>query len=232
MGANSLFRYGRRRNQSYAWSFELVFLLALVLGTALLFFIDSRLAPTILAYAEARARTIATDAINAAVNDKIAISIRYEDLVDFRQDNQGRVVAVRLNTGEINRLASQTTIQVQNSLRSISEDRIRIPLGQALGSQILAGLGPWITVRMKPLGTVQSTVIDRFEQAGINQSRHKIYLQVTATIQVVVPMMSTNVVVTSEVPIAENIILGEVPQVYVGSGTQATIDVPTGIPVR
>ena len=226
MRLKSVSGFGPRRRRSQTWNIELIVLVVFVLGAALLFVIDTRLSPTILAYAEARARTIATDAINAAVNDKIAISIRYEDLVDFRQDNQGRIVAVRLNTGEINRLASQTTLQVQNSLRSISEDRIKIPLGQALGSQILANLGPWITVRMKPLGTVQSTVIDQFEQAGINQSRHKIYLQVTATIQVVIPMVSTILEVTSEVPIAESIILGEVPEVYVGSGDGSTIEVP------
>ncbi|NLU40897.1 MAG: sporulation protein YunB [Firmicutes bacterium] len=209
--------FNRRRRAVRAWNIETVILVALlVFGTAL-FVIDVRLRPTILAYAEARALTIATDAINSAVNDKIAISIKYEDLIDYRQDNQGRIVAMRLNTGEINRLASQTTIQVQSTLRSISEDRIRIPLGQALGSQILANYGPWITVRIKPLGTVQSTVVDKFEQAGINQSRHKIYLEVTATIQVVIPLVSSTVVVTSEVPIAENIILGEVPEVYVGS---------------
>lgn len=216
---------GHRHHQLL--NIELIVLVALLLGAALLFFIDARLSPTILAYAEARARTIATDAINAAVNDKIAISIKYEDLVDYRQDNQGRIVAVSLNTGEINRLASQTTIQVQSTLRSISEDRIRIPLGQALGTQILANQGPWITVRMKPLGTVQSTVIDRFEQAGINQSRHKIYLEVTATIQVVIPLVSTVVEVKSEVPIAEHIILGEVPQVYVGSEAGAGLVLPT-----
>lgn len=217
MRQNSRRRPARGRRPLRAWNIEIIILIALlVFGTAL-FVIDVRLRPTILAYAEARARTIATDAINTAINDKIAISIKYEDLIDYRQDNQGRVVAVRLNTGEINRLASQTTIQVQSTLRSISEDRVKIPLGQALGSQILANYGPWITVRMKPLGTVQSTVVDTFEQAGINQSRHKIYLEVTAMIQVVIPLVSTTVVVKSEVPIAENIILGEVPEVYVGS---------------
>lgn len=188
----------------------------LAFGLTLFIIVDQRLKPTLLQIAEARATVIATQAINRAVNERISRTMKYEDLYMVRTDNRGRVVLMQPNTGEINRLASDTTIQVQEVLRSVSEEKIRVPLGQVFGSQLLASLGPWIAVRVVPIGTVETAVLDRFEAMGINQSRHKVYMQVKASVKIVVPLVSSYVQVRTELPIAEGLILGEVPQVYFG----------------
>lgn len=182
---------------------------------ALIVIVDARLAPALTQMAEAKAMVIATEAINNAVNKNIALSIRYEDLMAFKLDGHGNVVAVQPNTGEINRLASETTLQVQNTLAQVKRAKISIPLGQVFGTQVLATLGPQIPVNVVPIGTVTSKVVDTFETAGINQIRHRISVEIETMVRVVVPLSMRYVKVKTEVPITEAVLLGEVPQVYV-----------------
>ncbi|MBO8126832.1 MAG: sporulation protein YunB [Firmicutes bacterium] len=191
-----------------------ILIVFLFLAAVVFVIVDYRLKPTLLKIAEARANMIATSVINRAIHEKVARTMRYEDLYSIRQDNRGRVVLMQPNTGEINRLAAEATIQIQEALKNISEERIRIPLGQALGSHLLASMGPWISVRIVPIGFIEVDVTDHFEECGINQTRHKLYLDVTVGIKIVVPLVSDNVLVNAKLPISEGIILGDVPEVY------------------
>lgn len=187
--------------------------------------VEKRLRPTLQEIATAKARLIATDAINSVVYRRIASTVRWEDLYGFRTDAAGRVVMVQPNTAEIDRLTADTTVAIQDALKRVEDQRIRIPLGQALGSQLLANVGPRIAVSVVPIGTVRSSVRSNFEQAGINQVRHRVYLDVVATVRIVVPLVSNDVQVETQVPLIEAVIMGEVPEVYVTVPTQ---DLPAG----
>ncbi|NLW59084.1 MAG: sporulation protein YunB [Firmicutes bacterium] len=186
-------------------------------------FADHQLRPVIQAKAEAQARVLATTSINQAIREKVAKNIRYEDLISVKVDNRGRVVLMQPNTGEINRLASDATITVQQLMKN-TKDKIYLPLGQLLGSQLLAGRGPDVPIVIVPVGTVESRVYDVFEEAGINQTRHKIYLEVKTMVRVVVPLLRSHVEIRAEVPLTEAIIMGEVPQVYFGG--QPVVSIP------
>ena len=83
-----------------------------------------------------------------------------------------------------------------------------------LGSQLLANYGPRIKVSIYPLGTVRTSVFDKFEAAGINQTRHQIYLDIETQVQVVVPLVSSEVTVSTQVPITDTVIVGPVPSFY------------------
>lgn len=210
-GKSLLARRGRIR-------LSLRFALFLAFAGLLLGFImvDQRLRPTLLQIAEAKARVLATEAINEAVSQKVAGSIKWENLYALTPDSRGKVVMIQPNTAEIDRLTSDVAMHIQRALKEIDQTKIRIPLGQVFGSQILANVGPRITISVVPLGTVKTKITSKFEEAGINQIRHKIYLNVTAHIKIVVPLVSSDIEVTNEVPITEVIVMGEVPQVYFG----------------
>ena len=83
---------------------------------------------------------------------------------------------------------------------------------------MLSGLGPEIPVRVQPIGVVTSFIEDSFDVAGINQIRHRIFVTVTATIKMVVPFVNRQVRISSKVPLVEAVVMGEVPNIYVGSG--------------
>ncbi len=191
--------------------------LILLLLVAIMIFaiIDWRLRPTLHQLATAKARVLATEAVTSAIALEIAEGIRWEDLYALRPDSAGKVVLVQPNTGEIDRLTSKVTLRVQEYLSKISDTKIRIPLGQILGTHVLANVGPRITISITPIGTVTTKILSDFEQAGINQIRHKIYLEVTAHMQVIVPMVMATDDIVAQVPITEVLIMGDVPETYI-----------------
>lgn len=177
--------------------------------------VEAHLKPTLLVIAETKATFIATQSINQVINDRVNLDINPQTLMNVTLDSRGRVVLIQPNTMEFNRIAADTTIKVQDILKGIGEEKIDIPMGQILGSQLLASIGPNITVTVIPIGTVQVKVIDKFEQAGINQTRHMIYLIATTQIRIVVPLVSKSISVDTQMPIAEYVVVGDVPSTYV-----------------
>lgn len=177
--------------------------------------VENHLKPTLLAFAEAKAVQMATQTINNVINEKVSQDIDPQKLVNVKLDSRGRVVFIQPNTLEFNRLAADTTIKVQDALNLLVEQQIYIPVGQVFGSQLLASWGPKIVVTIIPIGTVQVKVVDKFEQAGINQTRHMVYLFATTNVRIVVPLVSSTVNVNTQVPIAEYVVVGEVPSTYV-----------------
>lgn len=196
------------------------FLSLLVLGLFLLslsltvWTIDARLRPTLRALALAKAKATATLSVNRAVANGEARAIKYQDLIAVKADQQGRPVLLQPNTGELNRLAARITLDVQESLSRLRRTKVRIPVGQVLGSQIFGTWGPEIGVGILPVGTVTGQIVDSFSVAGINQTRHRISVRIAAEIKVVVPLVTATARIRTDVPLAEAIIMGEVPRVY------------------
>ena len=166
-------------------------------------FIENNLRPTLMAIAEARAKIIAFDSINKAINEKVAQEIRYDDLIKVEKDRDGKIAMTQINTMEVNRIQAETVRRVQGTLQKIEGEVVNIPLGQVLGSQILAYHGPKIPITLVPIGTVHVDISHSFKEAGINQTRHKIYLEVYSDVQFVVPFISAEREVMTAVPIAE-----------------------------
>jgi sporulation protein YunB len=183
---------------------------------ALLWYADFVMRPALYEIARVRAVKIATEAIHQAVIKKVADSgIHYDDLINIHKDSQGKVVLMQADTIRLNQLSSQVTLTVQDTLNKIRDEDVRIPLGQLSGIYALANLGPGIKVSILPVGTVKVDLNDKFETAGINQTRHSIYLRFETEVRIVIPLKSGESKVVTEVPFSESIIVGEVPGTYV-----------------
>jgi sporulation protein YunB len=188
-------------------------------------FVDAKLKSSILEIARSKAQISGMEAINKVINDKIVAQIEYKDIVYIHKDNNGKIVLIQPNTIKLNQIMANTVIEVTGSLNQMSADSFYVPLGQLTGSKILAGYGPRIKVKTIPVGQVTVDVLDKFDQAGINQTRHMIYLRVTSKIKVAVPFMDREVKVISTIPLAETIIIGEVPDTYVNfNGTKEMLN--------
>lgn len=213
-------RRGRRIRPGFSRRQKVVLRVYLIVGIvfflvgSLLVTAERRLKPSFLEIARMRAQQVATEMLNRAINEKIAQSIRYQDLVRIERNSEKGIAIVEQNTGEISRLLTDVTLEVQNALNTLAEEPIQIPLGQVFGSELLAAMGPRVTVKVVPVGTVELQVVDRVESVGINQTRHKIYVVVETTIKIVIPLLSSNVSVRTEVPLTDFSIVGEVPQFY------------------
>jgi len=210
MGVNALVLFVRRNLKTNITAFFITFVLVVFI---LFIIIERNISPTLLAIAEARARLIATEAINEAIKNKIANNVSYKDMITIHKNINGEVTLIQINAVEVNRIESETALYISQALRKITMGGIAIPLGQVTGSQILANFGPRIKVSIIPVGTVEVDISEAFEEAGINQTRHKIFLAIKTWVKIVVPMVSSNVQVSTHIPIAETIIVGNVPNV-------------------
>lgn len=200
----------RKKNGWLRWLILVVLLL-----TAAVIAMEQNLSQTLLDMAFARAYSMAVETINRAVKQAMAQGVTYEELIDAQMDAQGRVSMLRANTMRMNELASQTALLAERELGSAENQVVEIPLGAALGVSFLSGFGPRLEVQILPVGAVHTSFDTEFETAGINQTRHKIFLNLRATVSLIVPTGSQLVEVTSTVPIAESIIVGEVPDSFV-----------------
>ena len=200
----------RNKSGGMRWLILLVLLL-----TAAVIAMEQNLSQTMLDMAFARAYSMAVETINRAVKQAMGQGVAYEELIDAQMDAQGRVSMLRANTMRMNELASQTALLAERELGSAENQVVEIPLGAALGVSFLSGFGPRLEVQILPVGAVHTSFDTEFETAGINQTRHKIFLNLRATVSLIVPTGSQLVEVTSTVPIAESIIVGEVPESFV-----------------
>jgi sporulation protein YunB len=200
----------RRIRISKKW----IALLLLVIIVIAYVLIDNAVKPTILSISEARLRAIAVNAMNAAVQETIGDGMNYTDLINIEKDDTGQIMLVRANAALMNSLAADTAITAQDKISSIGEQGISIPIGTIIGGQLLSGRGPLVKVKFEPVGSVTTDFMTEFEDAGINQTRHKIFLVLNATVKIVVGNASQQVEISSQVLISETIIVGSVPNSY------------------
>ncbi|HIU15043.1 MAG TPA: sporulation protein YunB [Candidatus Ventricola intestinavium] len=191
-------------------------ILAVLLLAAVLLLIDHNFKPLVLSLAEARSAAMASQVLNAALGQALGNGIGYDDLMNVRMDENGQVALLSANTVQMNMLADKAGDAALRMLESMSSEQVGVPLGAALGITLLAGSGPIIPVSIVPIGSVSTDFETEFEACGINQTRHKVYLQVSANIRIVIPTGAKTTNVTANMLVAESIIVGGVPEGFVG----------------
>ena len=197
-----------KRNKHIIWIVLVVFI-----GIYIFRYIDKNIKPTLVAISEIKAKAIANQVINDSVNLKINDDIDYKDLIFVRYDDNGRVTLMQANTIIMNNISSEVASEVQKQLKKVSESEVDVPLSNAFDTQLLNL--PSINMKMVPEGTVYVDFATEFQESGINQTRHRIYLIVEANIKIIVPLVSEEVKISTNVPIAETIIIGDVPDQYI-----------------
>jgi sporulation protein YunB len=202
----------RNRKRHFKTWFALLLLILVAVGYML---IDEAIRPTILSLSEARLRAIAVKSMNEAVRETVGSGVSYTDLISIQKDDEGNITLVSANAVLMNNLAANTAIAAQEKILNIGEQGIKIPIGTIMGGQLLSGRGPAVIVRVEPVGSVTTDFMTEFEDAGINQTRHKIYLILNATVRILIGNTSQTVEISSQVLISETIIIGDVPQSFV-----------------
>lgn len=176
--------------------------------------IDVKIKSSVLQLARSKAQLSETAAINRIVNERVVNDIEYQDLIAVHKDAQGRIVMIQPNTIMLNKIMTRTVIEVADASGQMRQDSISIPAGQLLGPAFIAGYGPKIKVKIIPAGEVKVNVLNKFDQAGVNQTRHLIYFKIDNNIKIAVPYLDETIHVSTVIPLAETIIIGEVPKTY------------------
>ncbi len=196
---------------------KFLFYIGVVFAILLILFIivDTRIKPVLFAICEAKVRVIATESINEAVGERLLGDVNYEDFVNIIRDSSGKINTLQANTVKMNLVASELTAYIIEELNKRTAQGIQIPLGATLQSSIFANIGPIITVEVMPIGSVETDFVSEFQQAGVNQTRHKIDVRVETQVRIAIPLDSHLVTVVSHVPVVDTVIVGDVPRYYV-----------------
>lgn len=191
----------------------MLFSISVLIGSFI--YIDKTLRPTITVLAETKALELANRSINQAVAELVEGKINYEDLMDVQLDKDGKITMIQANTIMMNELASAVALEIQDELKKGKTSSAYIPIGTALGSPILAKYGPKLEVSTEPIGTISVNFKTKFESSGINQTRHRIYLEAKTQVKVIIPLITSTKEIKAQIPICETIIVGDVPNSYV-----------------
>ena len=173
------------------------------------------LKPVMTSMATARVSNLVNRIVSAAVNEAVENGdIDYQNFVIFEKDETGHITALRSNVAEVNRMQGRIADEILARLAEVSTSELEIPLGTLTGSALLAGRGPSLFVRMQAVGSASAAFRNQFTAAGINQTRHQIFLDVDVYMSILLPGMKTSTRVSNEIAVAETVIVGGVPDTY------------------
>ena len=180
----------------------------------------NNIVPTVMGSAIAEVRAMCTNSVNLAVTAVVGGGLEYDDLFRVVKNEEGDIEMVQANSPEINMIAREIANLAQANLDELGLKEISIPIGTFTGLALLMGIGPDVTISVMPIGSALCDFVSYFTSAGINQTLHKIYIDVHATINIVTPIDEPTITVKAEVLVAENLIVGNVPQFYFGGTVQ------------
>ena len=138
----------------------------------------------------------------------------YDDLFSIEKDEEGNIMMIKSNVFPINEIISDVAVKIQEKINQRGRDSINIALGSFSGISLLSGRGPNVNIKISSAGNVITDLKSEFSSQGINQTLHRVYLQVDCEVSILTPFENITRNITNQVLIAENIIVGKIPSNY------------------
>ncbi len=206
--------YGQHRKIK-AVLFRVICVIIVLLIAFLL--LDARVRPMIRNTAVVQAQSYAATAAGQHIPSILKqTGSDYNSLVDIVRDSNGNIVSIQTNAMQLNLLKSKINSSVSAALSGLSGKELGIPIGSLTGLALLNGRGPKISAIISVTGSAQTSFLNSFDEAGINQTRHQIFLKTTVNLLIVFPTTTLNTAYTYTNLAAETIIIGKVPEFFAG----------------
>lgn len=185
----------------------------LVIAFTFAYFIIQAIQPIMEKQCISMAKSIATKISNAEAT-KVMANYEYEDLLNITKDSEGNIKMVGTNIITVNEIISDIPIRVQEEMEKSENNTFQIRLGSFLGSNLFAGRGPNVEIKMEIAGHLDTNLKSEFVDAGINQTLHRIYLELICDVIILTPFETMEEQIVNQVLLAEGVIVGEVPSSY------------------
>lgn len=190
-----------------------------IISTAAMMLFRHRYNEPIRELAETQIKNTTSDLINDAIAKQMESgNIQYDRIVYFEKDLNGRITALKTNMGEINRLKTDTLNVINDEILALDSSDLGIPLGSLFLPEFMSGRGPTVPVQIISIRNSDASFTSNFSQAGINQTLHQLSMSVGVDVAVLVLGRTASFTVTSEVVVAETIIVGDVPDTFFQTG--------------
>lgn len=218
----------KKRRKKSNISKAIVIALVIFLITISLLKLRETLLYAVTDFARIDAVNIMTQMIDQTVSEYLKENaVNYNNLCSLEKSQDGKITALTVDSVALNTIKSDLSLMILQRARSLGKCDYNVPIGSLLQSVLLSGRGFNIKVRIVPTGSVASQINNSFIAAGINQTCHRISLRVMLTFSVLAPFTVAGATVEQELPIAETIIFGEVPDAYITvNGEPITIGSP------
>ncbi len=195
----------------------LLVIILLIVGAFVAF--RSKYRAAICALSETQVKNATSDLINDAIDRQIETgNIQYDRMVYFEKDLNGKITALKTNMSEVNRLKTDVINLINDDILALDTTDLGIPLGSLFLPEFLSGRGPQIPVKILSIRNSEATFSSDFSQAGINQTLHQLLMEISVDVTVLVLGQTDSFTVSSQVVVAETIIVGAVPDTYFQNG--------------
>ena len=174
--------------------------------------------PVVKIYSAQETKSITEKAINLAVSNVINRTLSYDSLIDINYSQTGEIVSFSANQYEINTITREIVKETQYQMSNIGKHGLPINVGTFSGIPFLIGRGPTINLNLVPIGVVSGKFDSEFSSVGINMTKHTLFLYIDVHVSIVLPINSYEIYSTNQVLLAESIIMGKVPEVYLQNG--------------
>jgi sporulation protein YunB len=196
----------------------LIVILSIAAGFGVFMF-RRRYQQVILHLAETQVKNATSDLINDAIDRQIEIgNIHYDRIVYFEKDLEGRITALKTNMSEVNRLKTDILNLINDEILAVDTADLGVPIGSLFMPEFLSGRGPSIPVQILSIRNSDASFHSHFSEAGINQTLQQITMDVSVDVAVLVLGETDSFTVSSQVVVAETIIVGDVPDTFLQTG--------------
>ncbi len=169
--------------------------------------------------AQTQVKNVTSDLTNDAIAKQIDDGVvQYDRIVYFEKDLDGRITALKTNMSEVNLLKTDILNIINDEILALDTSDIGIPLGSLFLPEFFSGKGPAIPVHILAIRNSDASFKSNFSQAGINQTLHQLIMEVSVDVAVLVLGQTGSFTTTSEVVVAETVIVGQVPSTFLQTG--------------
>lgn len=218
-----------------------IFLGIVVLASYIMvIYIGKKLNPSIMKYAVVEARRITTSVINTSINEIIEKGYIGNDIFTLTKNSNDEIEMIDFNPKNVNELLKLVSQNIQKKLLDMEKGNVKefeisdglkgknfskikygivceTTSGSIFGNSLFANTGPIIPVKMTFIGDVSVSLNTQVKSYGINNAYLEMNIEVVVTERLVVPMMTEDVVIKRQVPIAMKVIEGKIPVYYNGN---------------
>lgn len=179
---------------------------------------ERALRPVLAAAARYQVRSQVTAAVEQwAARDLQERGVDYSDFVTITRNEAGEITALSADMARLNLLRAELSAHLLERLED-SQLELTVPVGSLLPIEPTWARGPELHLRALALGTASAEFESEFTSAGINQTRHRLWLELSVPVTVLLPGGGEELTVDSRLCVAETVIVGQVPQTWFQTG--------------
>ena len=193
--------------------FKVIVMLILLLVLLFCIFVKLIIYPTFISVCEYRAKSIAINVTNNEIS-KVMDKYSYEDLINVRSDEKGNVSFIETHVINMNKIIAEITKNIQKEFTDGNSSSIKVNLGVFTGTRIFSGFGPKININVVSAGNIEINVKSEFFSVGVNQSIHRIYLDINSDVDISTPISSLKSNINMQTLLGETVIVGNTPGTY------------------